>query len=71
MDDISFQAMKEKIDFLTVRNMKLERQNRNMKKVLNKYRRIIRHLRLKLEGKKTNGKQYYRNGRKRGRTFNG
>lgn len=72
MDNIDYQALKEKLDEVTIRNKRLEKDNRNMIKSIRHYKRVIRSYKEKLERKeKKQNKQHYRNGQKRGKTRNG
>lgn len=61
MDDATYQALKEIIGNLTLQNKQLRRANTRQKKKIRYLQREIG--KLKEEQK---GKQFYRNGRKRG-----
>ena len=71
MEDTDYVALKEKLDEITIRNKRLEKDNRNMIKSIRHYKRVIRGYKQKLELKEKQDKQHYRNGQKRGRTRNG
>ncbi|MGM0846952.1 MAG: hypothetical protein ACQEUT_18490 [Bacillota bacterium] len=69
MDQIDYVAMKSKIDELTLQNIRLQKDNRNMIKSILHYKRIIKSYKQKLEEKeKKKESQHYRNGQKRGRS---
>lgn len=66
MDDIDYIALKEKLDEVTIRNIRLEKDKKNMVKSIRHLKRVIRGYKKKLEEKEKRDKQHYRNGRKRG-----
>lgn len=63
MDDVTYREMQKIIGDLTLQNKQLRRANTRQKKKIRYLRRVI--VKLKEENRK-NGKQHYRNGRKRG-----
>jgi hypothetical protein len=72
MDNTDYEALKEKLDELTIRNKRLEKDNRNMIKSIRHYKRVIKDYKVKLEQQKEkNDKQHFRKGRKRGSHQNG
>lgn len=67
MDDIDYQAFKEKIGSLTMQNKQLKRANLNMKREVKYLRRVIKKMKDEAARER---KPHYRNGR-RGSKFNG
>jgi predicted RNase H-like nuclease (RuvC/YqgF family) len=67
MDDTAYNAMKERIDNLTLQVIQLKRANLNLKRQLKQERRKYKKLNDEQAKKQ---KQFYKNG-KRGGKFNG
>jgi isochorismate synthase EntC len=70
MDDIDYQAIKEKLDNVTFQNKQLRRANLNKDKTIKHLRRVIK--KLKDDAAKDDRKPHFRKGQKRGeRGFHG
>jgi predicted RNase H-like nuclease (RuvC/YqgF family) len=67
MDDIDYQAFKEKLDTLTIQNKQLKRANINMKREMKNLRRLIKKMK---DAAAKDHKPQFRKG-KRGSKFNG
>lgn len=67
MDDIDYQALKEKLDNVTLQNIQLRRANIKKDKTIKYLRRVIKK---KNDEAAKERKQHYKNG-KRGSKFNG
>lgn len=67
LDDIDYQALKDKLDNVTMQNKQLRRANINKEKTIRHLRRVIK--KIKDEASKDR-KPHYKNGR-RGSKFNG
>lgn len=65
MDQIDYQAFKEKIDYLTLQNKQLSRTNARLKRKNKQLQYTIRKLKKESE-EQNKKKQHYRNGRERG-----
>jgi uncharacterized coiled-coil protein SlyX len=71
MDQVDYDAYKQKIDELTMQNKALTRANSNMRKTNKHLQRIINKLKDEAKEKSVkSSKAYYKNG-KRGSRFNG
>ena len=67
MDQVSYEAMKQIIDNLTLQNKQLRRANSNMKREVKQLRRVIKKQKDEAAQER---KPHYKNGR-RGSKFNG
>jgi hypothetical protein len=68
VDEITYQALTDKLGNAVLQNKQLKRSNLNMKRELKQLRRVIK--KMKDEAAKDR-KPHYKNGQKRGRTRNG
>jgi hypothetical protein len=68
VDEITYQALTDKLGNAVLQNKQLKRANLNMKREIKQLRRVIK--KMKDETVKDR-KPHYRNGQKRGRTRNG